>query len=69
MLEIRSFLLSLLRANNVKWSGCGSEGNGALACGKSLDNRIIQDEDYQTFKNNLKLHIKYFKYFNHSIKS
>ena len=55
MLEMKAFLLSLLRANDVKWSGCGSEGNGALACGKSLDNRIIQDEDYQTSKNNLKL--------------
>ena len=48
---MKAFLLSLLRGNDVKWSGCGSEGNGALACGKSLDNRIIQDEDYQTSKN------------------
>ena len=30
-------LLSLPRNNDVKWGGCGSEGNGALACGKSLD--------------------------------
>ena len=25
MLEMRAFLLSLLKANDVKWTGCGSE--------------------------------------------